>query len=242
MPTSIPGKAPPALLAVAGLDRPVPLRRNARARRLSLRLDPALGEVVVVAPMRVPAQAIADFVARHADWVRRRRATLPSRIPLAPGAELPILGRPHLIVHDAAAGRGVRRVTEGEGGEIRVGGPVEHVGARLLAWLRVEARRELLLRSRSAAVRLGVAVTAVTVRDTRSRWGSCASSGRISYSWRLLLAPESVLDYVVAHEVAHLVEMNHSARFWAVVDRLHPDVDRCRAWLKAKGQDLHLYG
>jgi predicted metal-dependent hydrolase len=230
--------APPALLAVAGLDRPVALRRNARARRLSLRLDPALGEVVVVAPLRVPPQVIADFVNRHAEWVRRRRAAMPVRTPFQPGAEVPILGVPHRIAHDPAAGRGVRCAD----GELRVGGPAEHLGARLAAWLQAEARRQLLARSRAMALKLGVTVAAVSVRDTRSRWGSCASSGRLSYSWRLLLAPEAVLDYVVAHEVAHLVEMNHSSRFWAVVDRLHPESDRCRAWLKAKGQDLHLYG
>lgn len=238
MPSRTRPEASPALLAITGLDRPVALRRNARARRLSLKLDPASGEVVVVAPLRVPAQVIADFVNRHAEWVRRRRAAMPGRTPFLPGAEIPILGVPHRIVHDPAAGRGVRCAE----GELRVGGPAEHLGARLAAWLRAEARRQLLVRSRAAALKLGVTVAAVTVRDTRSRWGSCASSGRLSYSWRLLLAPESVLDYVVAHEVAHLVEMNHSARFWAVVDRLHPDADRCRAWLKAKGQDLHLYG
>ncbi len=238
MPSQTRPGASPALLAVTGLDRPVALRRNARARRLSLRLDPTSGEVVVVAPPRVPAQVIADFVNRHAEWVRRRRAAMPVRMPFLPGVEIPILGVPHRIAHDPAAGRGVRCAD----GELRIGGPAEHLGARLAAWLRAEARRQLLLRSRAAALRLGVTVAAVTVRDTRSRWGSCASSGRLSYSWRLLLAPESVLDYVVAHEVAHLVEMNHSARFWAVVDRLHPDADRCRAWLKARGQDLHLYG
>ncbi|WP_342240022.1 M48 family metallopeptidase [Inquilinus sp. OTU3971] len=238
MPSRTRPEASPALLAVTGLDRPVALRRNARARRLSLKLDPASGEVVVVAPPRVPAQVIADFVNRHAEWVRRRRAAMPGRTPFHPGAEIPILGTLYKIVHDPAAGRGVRCAD----GELRVGGPVDHLGARLAAWLRAEARCQLLIRSRAAALRLGVTVAAVTVRDTRSRWGSCASSGRISYSWRLLLAPESVLDYVVAHEVAHLVEMNHSARFWAVVDRLHPEPDRCRAWLKAKGQGLHLYG
>jgi len=238
MPSRTDPKVSPALLAVAGLDRPVALRRNARARRLSLRLDPALGEVVVVAPPRVPPQVIADFVNRHAEWVRRRRAAMPVRTPFLPGAEVPILGVPHRIIHDPAAGRGVRSVD----GELRVGGPAEHLGTRLAAWLQVEARRQLLARSRAMAQKLGVTVAAVSVRDTRSRWGSCASSGRLSYSWRLLLAPEAVLDYVVAHEVAHLVEMNHSARFWAVVDRLHPDAGRCRTWLKAKGQDLHLYG
>ncbi|WP_395681691.1 M48 family metallopeptidase [Inquilinus sp.] len=238
MPSQTRPGASPALLAVTGLDRPVALRRNARARRLSLRLDPTSGEVVVVAPPRVPAQVIADFVNRHAEWVRRRRAAMPVRTPFQPGAEIPILGVPHRIAYDPAAGRGVRCAD----GELRIGGPAEHLGARLAAWLRAEARRQLLIRSRAAALRLGVTVAAVSVRDTRSRWGSCASSGRLSYSWRLLLAPEAVLDYVVAHEVAHLVEMNHSSRFWAVVDRLHPDADRCRAWLKAKGQDLHLYG
>lgn len=225
-------------LTVSGIDVPVELRVNSRARRLSLRVEPTDGTVRVVAPPGVPAGAIAAFVARHDDWLRARLGAVPTPLPFADGAMVPLLGVDHVIRHDPSGPRTVRR----ENGALLVGGAPEHLARRLTDWLKGEARRELGVRSRAMAARLPARVAAVTVRDTRSRWGSCTAGGRLSYSWRLVLAPETVLDYVVAHEVAHLREMNHGARFWALVDRLHPDVAGCRAWLRRHGAGLHRYG
>ncbi|HET8726289.1 MAG TPA: SprT family zinc-dependent metalloprotease [Alphaproteobacteria bacterium] len=225
-------------LAVAGVDAPVEVRISPRARRLSLRVDPADGTVRVVVPKGVPPAVIADFVARHGDWLRARLEAVPPPLPFVDGAAVPYLGIDHVIRHQPLGPRTVRR----EDGTFVIGGGAEHMARRLTDWLKEEARRELGLRSRAHAARLPARVASVTVRDTRSRWGSCSASGRLNFSWRLVLAPETVLDYVVAHEVAHLKEMNHGPRFWALVDRLHPDVAGCRAWLKRHGGRLHRYG
>ena len=123
-----------------------------------------------------------------------------------------------------------------------MGGPRDHVEARVVRWLKGQARARLTAASGAHAGRLGVAVGRLAIRDTRSRWGSCSGTGTLSFSWRLILAPDAVLDYVAAHEVAHLREMNHSPAFWALVDRLVPDASASRRWLKRTGAQLMLYG
>ncbi|MEM9723898.1 MAG: M48 family metallopeptidase, partial [Pseudomonadota bacterium] len=124
---------------------------------------------------------------------------------------------------------------------LEVGGPVADAGRRALLWLKEQARATLTDRAAWYADQLGAPFSKVSIRDTRSRWGSCSSAGALSFSWRLVMAPPRVLDYVAAHEVAHLREMNHSARFWAVVDGLKPDWRKDRAWLRAHGAGLHCY-
>lgn len=229
---------PPVVDAAAAGDLPLEVRISARARRMTMQVDPATRMVRVVAPQHVSPTQISRFITRHADWARVRLAALPPPQPLADGALVPYLGVQHRVRHVAGAGRPVWR----EDGMLHVGGRPEHVPRRLHDFLVAEARRELTRRAHAKAVQLGVRVAGVTVRDTRTRWGSCSTQGRLNFSWRLILAPETVLDYVVAHEVAHLVEMNHSRRFWALVGQLCPDVAGPRAWLKANGTQLHRFG
>jgi predicted metal-dependent hydrolase len=238
--TAAPGRLPSRRpLLVAGLPaNALELRESPRATRMTLRVDPARDLIQVVVPRGVTEAEAARFVARHADWVRSRLAAMPPRLPFADGAVLPFLGDDHVVRHDPRHRGGTLRA----GGEIRVGGGAEFLARRVRDFLVTEARRELCARSRAKAERIGAAVGAVAVRDTRSRWGSCASTGRLSFSWRLILAPEPVLDYVVAHEVAHLREMNHGPRFWRLVASLNPDADGARAWLKANGVRLLRYG
>jgi len=128
------------------------------------------------------------------------------------------------------------------GGEIRVRGEPVHLARRVRDFLVAKARNELALRARPLAARIGRDVTQITVRDTRSRWGSCSGRGNLSFSWRLIFAPERVIDYVVAHEVAHLAEMNHGPRFWRLVESLSPDSAVSRAWLKRHRSRLFSYG
>ncbi|NNG02718.1 MAG: M48 family metallopeptidase [Inquilinus sp.] len=225
-------------LVVNGVDGPLALTVSPRARRLSLRLDAGSGEVRVVVPRAVPEAEVTRFVARHAEWLRRRLAALPPARPFHDGAVLPYLGEDHRIRHDPAH----RRPVERRDGVFLVGGQPAHLPRRLTDFLRREARRELTGRAHRLAAAIDRRVAGITVRDTRSRWGSCSAAGRLNFSWRLLLAPEPVLDYVVAHEVAHLAEMNHGARFWALVNRLHTDVPAARAWLKVHGAGLHRHG
>ncbi|MGQ9370852.1 M48 family metallopeptidase [Azospirillum sp. ST 5-10] len=232
-----PPKAPRAL-AIAGLPMPLELRESARTRRLTLRVDAGRGLIQVVVPPGLSEAEVRRFVDRHEGWVRARLAALPPQLPFADGGTVPYLGEDHLIRHDAALRGGTRRA----GGAILVGGQPEHVARRVRDFLVAEARRVLAERARAKAAGIGARVAAVTVRDTRSRWGSCSATGRLSFSWRLILTPEPVLDYVVAHEVAHLREMNHSPRFWALCARLTADVAGPRAWLRSNGARLLRYG
>ena len=230
---------PPARpLLVDGIDAPLALTVSPRAKRLTLRLDSGTGEVRVVVPRSVPDSEVTRFVARNADWVRRRLAALPPHRPFTHGALVPYLGLDHRVCHDPGHRRPVERVH----GIFLVGGRIEHLSRRLTDHLKTAARREISDRARRKAEAIRRRVAGVTIRDTRSRWGSCSAAGRLNFSWRLILAPEPVLDYVVAHEVAHLDEMNHGPRFWSLVDRLHPDVDGARRWLRNHGAGLHRYG
>lgn len=230
-------KAPRAL-AVDGLPAPLELRESARARRMTLRVDAGRGLIQVVVPVGVSEADALRFVGRHDGWVRARLEALPPQLPFMDGAVVPVLGKDHVIRHVAD----LRGATRLEDGILLVGGRAEHVARRVRDFLMAEARRELAERARAKAATIGARVAAVTVRDTRSRWGSCSATGRLSFSWRLILTPEAVLDYVVGHEVAHLKEMNHSDRFWALCARLTADVKAPRAWLKANGARLLRYG
>jgi predicted metal-dependent hydrolase len=163
-------------------------------------------------------------------------------VPFAHGTMLPLRGRLHRIEHRRGARGTVWVEDHGTERLLCVAGGEAHVPRRVRDYLKREAKRDLEAASRLAAQALGVAFTRVSVRDQTSRWGSCSSTGVLSYSWRLILAPPFVLDYLAAHEVAHLLEMNHSRRFWRLVDRICPEMDRAKAWLNAHGSDLHRYG
>ncbi len=231
----------PPVLAIAGRAVPLIIRKSTRAKRIALHIDAARSAVELVLPNRVALARGLDFLEERRFWVEQRLAMMPDRVPFGDGAEVPILGVLHRIRHRGERAGG-RRVVEVSAGEIRVFGPVAHIARRVrdhLTWL---AREELSRRARVLAARIERRIARVSVRDTRSRWGSCAASGNLAFSWRLILAPEAVLDYVVAHEVAHLVEMNHSTRFWRLVETLAPDSTRQRAWLKRNRSRLFRYG
>jgi len=224
------------------LTIPLTVRRNRAARRISLRIDVPRRGAVLTLPARAGLAAGLDFVAEKAIWLRNAYARLPAPLPFAPGAAIPYLGRPHRIEHRPLEKGGVWRESDGAGDLIVVTGAAEHLPRRLGDWLKREALALLDLRTRTKAAEAGRAVGRVFVRDTRSRWGSCARDGRIHYSWRLIFAPEFVLDYVVAHEVAHLIYMSHGPRFRATVDRLTPHRAGAEAWLRVHGPGLLLVG
>lgn len=205
------------------------LRPHPRARRLALRID-ATGEAVeLVLPRRGSQREALRFLEANRPWIEKRLAALPPRTAFADGATIPVFDLPHVIRHlGHVRGRGPAWI---EAGEIRVAGDPAFLARRVRDCLRDLARRELTGRAQALATSIGLKVKRVSVRDTTTRWGSCARTGNLSFSWRLIFAPEAVLDYVVAHEVAHLVEMNHGARFWRLVERLHPEPKTQRLWL-----------
>jgi len=212
------------------------LRPSRRAKRIILRIDP-VGTVTLVVPRRTSRDEAVAFARSKADWLNDRLAALPVQVPFVDGAYVPLLGRAHRIRHDPQS-HGVRFGRR----EIVVAGDIEHLSRRVADFLKREARLECSDRAAIFARRIGQRVARVTVRDSKGRWGSCSHRGRLSFSWRLILAPEWVLDYVIAHEVAHLVEMNHGPRFWRLVERLYPDSLRPREWLRRNGTRLHRYG
>jgi predicted metal-dependent hydrolase len=224
-------------LDLPGRSLAIAVKRSGMARRMSLRLDPQ-GGVVVVLPVGVPVAEAERFARRQRDWITGRLAALPDRIPLVPGTSVPLLGVPHSIFHAPQARRGVWV----EDGRLHVSGQAEHAGRRVLDFMKGEARRQIAPRCQSLAERIAARVGRLSLRDTRSRWGSCSAQGDLAFSWRLVMAPDWVLAYVVAHEVAHLAELNHGPRFWSVVEDLAGDPAPARAWLKLHGPELHRYG
>jgi len=232
---------PPEALVIAhaGALLPVTFVRSARARRVSLRVDPAQRRIVLTAPLRMSRATAISFAEAQAGWIAARLKRLPAQQPFIDGAELPLLGVPHRIRHRPDA----RGTVWLEGAEVHVAGRAEHLPRRLRDWLTAEARRRITPLALAKAEKVERPVKRVSLRDSRSRWGSCGPDGGLSFSWRLILAPPDVLDYLVAHEVAHLVHMNHGRHFWALARELcDGPMETPQAWLKANGERLLQYG
>jgi predicted metal-dependent hydrolase len=219
------------------------LRRHRRARRYTLRIHPSDREAILTMPPRGTLADAKDFAQRHGAWIAARLGRLPKAAPFQSGTVVPLRGVAHRIVHRAGE-RGVVWTEIRESGEriLCVAGGAEYIDRRVHDFLKREARRDLSKAAAHYAEVLNVKVRRISIRDQSSRWGSCTSAGSLSFSWRLILAPPYVLDYLAAHEVAHLVEMNHSARFWRVVGRICSSVERAKTWLDTHGNDLHRYG
>ena len=228
-------------LKIDGATVALLVRRHPQARRMILRLNEQGTGAVVTIPKYVSFQDGVDMAARKTDWIKRQLVKRPQTVVFADGIEIPYLGTPH-IVHHVPTGRGVRQI----GSEIHVAGRPEHFNRRLTDWLKAQARSEISARAHEKAADVERRINRISIRDTRSRWGSCGTGGTLNFSWRLVLAPEHVLDYVVAHEVAHLVHHNHGDRFWALTDSLTAGppgrMNEARDWLSAFGRDLHRYG
>ena len=221
----------------------VRMRRHRQARRYTLRIDAPSRQVVLTMPPRGSVKEAKDFAQKHGGWIAARLKRLPKAAPFAHGVEVPLRGVPHRIVHRRGERGTVWTETDDEGARlICVAGEATHVNRRVGDFLKREAQRDLEAASRAYADTLGVPIKRISVRDQSSRWGSCSNTGVLSFSWRLIFAPPYVLDYLAAHEVSHLVELNHSPRFWRLVKRLYPNLERAKVWLDVHGADLHRYG
>ncbi|MEH2473829.1 putative metal-dependent hydrolase [Nitrobacteraceae bacterium AZCC 2161] len=219
------------------------LRRHRRARRYTLRIHPSDREAILTMPPRGTLIDAKDFAQRHGAWIAARLGRLPKAEPFQSGTVVPLRGTPHRIVHRAGVRGTVWTETRDSGEKILcVAGEAEHIDRRIHDFLKREARKDLQKASQYYAEALNVRVKRLSIRDQSSRWGSCTSAGSLSFSWRLILAPPYVLDYLAAHEVAHLVEMNHSPKFWKVVAKICGAVERAKTWLDTHGNDLHRYG
>lgn len=233
--------APRRLLQVvspSGEAIAVALKRNPRARRLVLSVDPAEAAAALVIPPFVSIGEAQAFLDSRRDWLANRLASVPARSPFVDGAAIPFLGRTLRLRHRP----GARCATELHGETLVVGGEAAHLPRRTTDWLKRTARDHFAALAARKASALGRSAPRVAVRDPRRQWGSCSANGTLRLSWRLVMAPEPVVDYVVAHEVAHLAEMNHSRAFWAHVARLTPHLATARIWLRRHGQSLLRYG
>jgi len=225
-------------LALPGGLARVQWRRNGRARRVSLRINASEGIVVVTLPPRASRRAGMALLMTHADWVSDRLARLPTMIRFGDGEAIPIDGKPCRIRHVPQA-RGGAWLTEGE---LHVTGAPEFLCRRVTDFLRAEARRRFTTMVITKTEANALQARRVTVKDTSSRWGSCAPDGSIALCWRLIMAPDFVQDYVVAHEVAHLRHMNHGPKFWELVAHLTPHTTAAMRWLREEGARLQRTG
>ena len=209
----------------------VRLKRNSRAKRFTLRLSHTDGKATLTLPTNASLREAKGFAARQEGWLRAQISKLPERSLLLDGGRLPFRGEDLEIA--ATTGKSICV----EDGKILVGG--KHSGARLQAFVKTEARNALFPAVEKYSAQINLPFKRITLRDTRSRWGSCSAEGNLMFSWRLVMAPPIVLNYVAAHEVAHLAEMNHSSAFWSVVKTLMPDYQNHRNWLREHGAKLH---
>ena len=231
-------------LDVGGIGVPIEVRRHAGARRLTLSVSKTRRMVVVTVPNCCRMDEAGRFLKNHIEWVRERLGRVPAPVPFADGAVIPLRGVLHRLSFTGPR-RGIPVVSAGGSGaphRLEVAGRLEHAARRLQDWLVAEARSDLDGSVSQHARRLGVRARRITLRDQATRWGSCSASGLLSFSWRLILAPSFVLDYVAAHEVAHLLEMNHGPRFWRLVARCVPQLEEAKGWLRQEGTDLYRYG
>lgn len=226
--------------AKGALDIVVVVR--ASARRMILRIDRRSGGATLTLPRGVARIRAEQFVATQRGWLEQRLGALPGRIAFRDGMVIPLRGEPHRIVHSLPA-RGTTRVEPGNPEPLLVvHGTPEALPGRVLRFLKAEAAADLTAASVRYAAQLGVSIGKITIKDTVSRWGSCSARGDLAFSWRLILAPPFVLDYLAAHEVCHRLEMNHSVRYWRHVRSICPDFRVAEEWLNRQGASLHHYG
>lgn len=227
-----------AVLVVDGVPVPVRVRRSVRAKAYRLSLDHVRGELRLSLPARANLKRALGWAQEHEGWVRSQMARQPAPVMLGDGAAFPLEGRDLRICWVEGASRTIRV----EDGRLLLGGAAEAVGPRVLRWLKLRAKAVLETESHAMARDNGLIVASVGIGDPRSRWGSCASDGSIRYSWRLILCPPDVRRATVAHELAHLLHMDHSPAFHAAHRRILGDDPRpARAWLRAHGAALHRF-
>lgn len=217
----------------------VRVKPSSRARRFSLRIDAREGDVIFTWPLksRVSMEKALQFVEKHRLWIEDQRRHATHQIPFAPGTILPIAGKSYTIEH--RPGRGLTRLEEDR---LVVHGGPEHIARRVRDFLKAEAYRHFKALSDAKAASLNLRPVSIRILDPKTRWGSCGPDGRLMYSWRVLLAPPEVMDYLVAHEVAHRVHHNHSRRFWGLCATLTENAAQSRRWLRKEGRRLLAYG
>jgi predicted metal-dependent hydrolase len=226
-------------LEVGNRALPLTIKENNRATRITLRIEPGGRALNLTVPAGLRKSEIEEFLERHQGWLLTKLSKFSTDNPIRPGGFVPIRGVKHRIDHTGSL-RGLTEIAVVDGVPVvRVSGLEDHLGRRVATFLKKEARRDMELLAFRHAASIRKPVASVTLKDTRSRWGSCSWDGNLSFSWRIVMAPPLVIDYLAAHEVAHLKEMNHGPKFWALCNQLCPRMEEARKWLKQNGSQLH---
>ena len=219
---------------IEGERVPVRIHRNNRAKRISMRADAVKREIRITMPPYTPTNVALDFVAKKREWIATRLNSVADAAPIAPGSEIAFEGEGYVIEWREEWPRSVKCA----GGRLLLGGPESSVEARILRWLRAEARRVYTEEISYYCAKANDPVPRLSLGDPRSRWGSCSPDKSLAFSWRLVMAPDFIQDYVAAHEVAHLRHMNHGPLFWRLVDELTPHTRTAIPWLRTEGARL----
>lgn len=215
------------------------VRENAKAKRYTLRFQQEEnGRVILTLPYFYSTKQVLKFIETSKPWLEKQVSKTPLKSVYSPGMILPILGKEYELLHKPS---NTFRTWWGDD-HLLIHAPDEKFAPSVEKSLHQVARQFLTQRSKYYATQLDQSINRITLRNTRSRWGSCSQDGNISYSWRLVFAPENVADYVCAHEVAHLIEMNHSPQYWKIVESVCPDYKELRGWLRKNGKSLFQYG
>ncbi len=229
-------------IEIGGRDIPVRIASHPRARRISMRLARNADAVRITVPPGIPEKRGLAFALSRRDWILGQLERRPAAVPFRPGARIPVRGVMHVITHVPDRRGAVWQEEGGDGARLCVTGDPDHLPRRLTDWLKRQARTDLVEACTAYSRKMNLPFRRISVRDQKSRWGSCSTRGNLNFSWRLIFAPPFVLDYLAAHEVAHLAEMNHSARFWKLVRQHCPHVDTAEEWLRDHGRTLHRWG
>lgn len=233
--------APPEqrTLDVAGRLMPLTIKQHDRATRITLRIEPGGRALKMTIPKGLAAREVNAFLDRHQGWLLTKLAKFSTEASLTDGSAILIRGVSHRIQHTGNL-RGLTEVGVSDGKPVLlVSGMPEHTGRRISTFLKKEARADLERLATMHARSLKAPIKSISMKDTRSRWGSCSAEGNLSFSWRIVMAPPSVIDYLAAHEVAHLKEMNHGPHFWSLCKKLCPHMEEAKSWLKRHGSQLH---
>lgn len=227
------------MIDVGDRSLPLKIRPHARAKRITLRIDPGGRGLSLTVPTKFPERDIDEFLEKYHGWILTKLAKFPKNDELNEGGYIKIRGQDHRIERTGKI-RGITEAVQINGEFIlKVSGDAPHLKRRISDFLKAEARKDLEQSSTYHAGKIGRSFKSISLRDTKSRWGSCSSDGRLSYSWRIVMAPPYVLDYLAAHEVSHLVEMNHEPQFWQLCENLCPHTQDAKKWLKKNGSLLH---
>tara|TARA_B100000686_G_scaffold354848_1_gene467663 strand:+ start:3832 stop:4542 length:711 start_codon:yes stop_codon:yes gene_type:complete len=221
-----------------GREIALAVRRSSRAKRVILNVNTNTGTVEIVLPKIATIDTGEKFALSQKHWISMQLARVRPPIPFAQGETFPLLGEK--ITIQLAEGYGILPILEKD--RLFVSGSGVNINDKVLRWCKAKALREIEPRALDMSRKLSRTPNRIAIRDTKSRWGSCSSAGNLNFSWRIVMAPEWVFNYVIAHEVSHLRELNHSSKFWGFVKQLNPHTNPARKWLRANGKKLHQYG